>query len=97
MSFITITEFERILSVGAIGVQAPMTPPIAEQHIDLSFTSVQSESFRGQLIMIHALVPVALAFGADPEAQPGLHVMSPGDRFYGVNPGQKLAVIMADE
>lgn len=97
MSFITITEFGGILRDGAVGIQAPMTPPVAEQHIDLGMLSVPSEPFKGTLIVIHSSVPIALAFGDNPEADPSLHVRSPGDLVYGVNPGQRLAVIMADE
>lgn len=97
MSYITISEFRSLARDNNNQlIAAPLAPSIAEQRIDLGFKAETSEPFKGSFIMIHASVPVALAFGPDPMADPKLHIMSPGDRYYGVNPGHRLSVIMAD-
>jgi len=96
MSFITISEFNYTLTIGHNPVPVPLTPPVAEQRIDLGFGAEVSEPFKGTLILIHSALPVSLAFGIDPAADGKTHIMGPGDRYYGVQVGQRLSVKIAE-
>lgn len=96
MSFITITEFDH-LARDAQHQTAPMMVSgsiKAEQHIDLGLLPESSDEFQGRLICIWTPVPIALAFGLEPKADPGFHVRGAGEHWYGVNPGERLSVIM---
>lgn len=92
-----ISEYSRIaVDHGNLTIPAPMTPPVAEQAIDIELISKVSEPFRGQtrLIIVHTDLACFLAFGASPEAIQGYHKLGPGEtRPYGVNPGDRLAVV----
>jgi hypothetical protein len=97
MSYITITEFEHLArDTNHLALPAPMSISVAEQSIDLGLTATPSEPFKGKFICIFSPVTIALAFGAKPEANPKYHVRPPGTHYYGVNPGERLSVIMVE-
>lgn len=77
-------------------IPIPQMPSLSEQWIEITTESEQSHTFeeRAKFICVTAEIPCCLAFGEDPIAQVGYHPLNPGvDRWYGVRPGQKLAVI----
>ena len=96
-----ITEYTRVANDSAHQSSgAPLTPPVAEQSILIDFESAQSAPFSGttHYIFIHTTEDCCLAFGKDPVADPKLHRISAGgERFYGVNFGDRLAVIASRE
>lgn len=90
MSYLYITEFEYFIR----DINVPVTPPVAEQQLEIGLVPVSSEPFKGKFILVSAHAPAALGFGAD--ANPKYHVLS-GDRYYGVNPGSFLSVVAPEE
>lgn len=94
---IFISEYSRIITDhGNLAVPVPLTPPVAEQSIEIELFSKPSDPFRPQtrFIIVHTDAAVSLAFGASPEANPEFHKLGPGEtRPYGVNPGDRLAVV----
>ena len=97
MSYVTITEYDYIArDLAHQPIAAAVTGSIkAEQRIE---NDGVSEPFKGHLICIYASAIVAFAFGLEPKADPTLHIRGPGVHFYGVNPGECLAVaVVKDE
>lgn len=77
-------------------IPIPQTPPLAEDWVEITTESKQSCVFedRARFIMVSTEIPCCLAFGDDPVAEISYHPLSPGvDRWYGVRPGHRLAVI----
>jgi len=98
MSRVTISEFKQLArDTNSQVMQAPMAPSSAEQTFELDGGPMTSEPFIGNFIIIHSPVPLALAFGEKPEAIPTLHIMSAGDRFYGVHPGHRVSFVPVEE
>ena len=102
MSTLYITEFADATMAGLISpsplfpIPAPMTPPVAEQNVTIGMSSTQSAAFNAEttFIMVNCDAACSLAFGADPTAVATAQRMGANEtRFYGVVPGQKLAVI----
>lgn len=97
MAYLYITELQSLVtdSRGNI-VAAANVPPIAEQQVGVTGSSAQSAAFNPatKFIMVQPDEVVSLAFGANPTAVVTAHRMAAGEtRYYGVQPGQKVAVI----
>ncbi len=78
-------------------IPAPETPSLAEWSLEVGFESKQSDPFpmNAKFISVTAGVDCCLAFGKDPVAKTEFHPISEGEtRWYGVYPGQRLAVIV---
>lgn len=92
-----ITEYAFLARDGAnYHIAAGREPAIAEQTVSVSGTSAQSSAFNAQtrFVMIHASESLHLLFGDNPTAVVTKHKMASGEtRFYGVNPGDKVAAI----
>jgi hypothetical protein len=77
-------------------VGAPLTPPIAEQTIDITHESIAGAQFppHTRFICIKAEADCCLAFGQNPIADPNFHFIDGGERiFYGVHEGHQVAVV----
>lgn len=77
-------------------IPIPQTPSLWEEWIEITTESEQSHQFndRARFISVTCEVPCCLAFGEDPAAEVSYHPLNPGvERWYGVRPGHKLAVI----
>ena len=103
MATLYITEFADGTLAGVVGspspqfpIPAPMTPPVAEQHVGISDSSTQSAAFNAAttFVMVATDAICSLAWGDNPTAVATAQRMAANEvRFYGVVPGQKLAVI----
>lgn len=97
MTTLSITEYARLArSADGPFVLTGQEPAVAEQEISIGGASTQSAAFnaRTNFIMVHAAAVCALAFGDTPTALANRHRLGAGEtRFYGVSPGQRLAVI----
>lgn len=100
MSILYLTEVSEI-AFDAQGnpIMAPDMPGLAEQSIAIGGVSVPSAAFSTatRYILLHTDVNCCLGFAtapAVPTALVGYHRMAQNEtRFYGVNPGDKVAVI----
>lgn len=91
MATLYITEFAGI----ALGFPAPMTPPLAEQHVQISGSSVISAPFNAAttFVMVNCDTACNLAWGKTPVADALSQRMSANEtRFYGVPLGQAFEV-----
>lgn len=105
MANLCITEVRTIAVVSgknaftepfSVGIAAPLMPPEVEQQLAIGATSSQSQPFGDttHFVMIETDTTCCLAFGDSPTAVVGYHRVAANEvRFYGVNPGQSLAVI----
>ena len=103
MATLYVTEFAAGTVAGLVGsvttefpVPAPMTPPVAEQHIAIGAGSLPSAAFNADtaFVMVNCDATCSLAWGAAPVAVATAQRMAANEtRFYGVVPGQKVAVI----
>ena len=103
MAVLYITEFSNGTVAPLLGdvtldypIPAPMTPPVAEQNVPFTGTSVQSDPFNDAttFIMVNTDAACSLAFGADPTAVVTAQRLAANEtRFYGVTPGELVAVI----
>lgn len=78
--------------------QCGAEPALADQTVTTSGTSAQSAAFNANTQLIAISTPAAQAvcclFGADPTATTGkLRLPANGVFFFGVKPGQKVALI----
>lgn len=92
MATLYITEF----AVMSLAAMAPQTPPVAEQDVAIGGSSVASNPFNAstRFIMVNCDAACSLAFGSAPVAVTTAHRMAANEtRFYGVQPGQEVAVI----
>lgn len=97
MAFLYVTQYGGV-SLGANGAQAPEEPPILAERIAIGATSVQSTVFSAgcELIEVHTDAICAVAIDASPTAVATSRRMAADTtRYYGVKPGQKIAVITA--
>ena len=97
MTTLYITEVTDLAldSYGRI-VMAPLMPPPVEQTVAIGGSSTQSNAFGSSTlsVQIHADSICSIAFGANPTATTSNQRLAANDtRFYGVVPGQKVAVI----
>lgn len=99
MATLYITEFSELgfdlLSNTLQNV--PLTPPIAEQNVAITNSSVQSHAFNAntRLVLLATDTACFLAWGAAPVAVSTAHYFPANTtRLYGVIPGQKVAVII---
>lgn len=104
MAYLTITEVEEVTFTLVNGqvVMAPKMPPITEQTLPIAGVSAPCAAFdkRTRYVMLNCDTACGLAWSlpgaADPVAINNKHRMSANaDRFCGVTPGGKLAVITA--
>lgn len=97
MTTLSITEYANLARSGdGPFVLTGQEPAVTEQEITIGGASAQSAAFnaRTRFVMVHAAAVCALAFGDNPTAVNNRHRLGAGEtRFYGVSPGQKLAVI----
>lgn len=78
-------------------ISAGKEPAVAEQVMTISGASSQSAPFNAQtaFIMVHTTEVACLKFGENPTAVTTNHRVGAGEtRFYGVNPGQRMAAIV---
>jgi hypothetical protein len=96
-----ITEYSSMAIDGRNSViPAPITPPLAEQCIEVGLSSTESEPFQGstKFIAVSPDEACCIAFGVHPEATNVAHRIFAGEtRYYGVHQGHRLAVIAAKE
>lgn len=104
MSVITITEYASIalVQVGGAQAQVPAEPPLAEQAIAITGSSVQSAAFNAKTtlvrINIDGTAAAAITFGTNPTATtPSAgagsgRVSANGTEFRGVPKGQSFKV-----
>lgn len=97
MAFIYVTEYRRqaLDGVGRI-LPAGSEPSIAVQKIAITVGSVQSAAFNAQtgFVMINTDAPCSIAFGQNPTADATkTRLPLDGIAYFGVNPGDKVAVI----
>jgi hypothetical protein len=97
MAFTYITEYEALARDRFnYHIAAGAEPAIAEQRVDNTGASTQSAAFneRTAFIMVHTDGICSIKIGANPTALVTGHRMAAGEtRFYGVQPGHKIAVI----
>lgn len=96
-STLYITEFAGSAPVGgrAGSISPPMTPPLAEQHVQVSSSSVTSAPFNAKttFVMVCSDVASCLAWGTAPTADPLSQRMAANEtRFYGVPRGGNFVV-----
>jgi hypothetical protein len=104
VSVITITEYATIAipQVGGLGMQVPQEPPLAEQAIAITASSVQSAAFNAKTtlvrINIDGTAAAAVTFGTNPTAtipSAGLgsgRISANGAEYRGVPKGQSFKV-----
>lgn len=104
MSVITITEYvsTAIVISGGMVVQVPQEPPLAEQAIAITGSSVQSAAFNKATTLVRVNIDgtaaAALTFGTNPTAtvpSAGLgsqRVSTNGTQFHGVPRNQSFKV-----
>lgn len=94
-----IREYADIaVTYGGKQVQAGAEPAIADQTVSTSVSSAQSAAFNANTRLIAISTPAAqavcVAFGANPTATTGgLRLPANNVFFFGVIPGQKVALI----
>lgn len=97
MATVYITEVSKIAaSSGGQDVLAPVMPPAAEQTVAITGGSVQSDPFHAgtSYIQLSTDAICSIAFGSDPTATTSKQRLAANEtRFYGVTPGQRVAVI----
>lgn len=97
MATLYITEFSQIArqDINGVAVQAAQTPPYTEQTVTIGSTT-QSAAFQASTRFVR-LQPdgiCSIAWGLNPVATTANARMTAGQtEYYGVIPGQKVAVI----
>ena len=77
-------------------LQAPEMAPVAEQKLTISGGSAQSSAFNASTlcVRVHTDAICHVAFGDNPTADSNnLRMAADQTEYFGVTPGQKLAVI----
>jgi hypothetical protein len=97
MAVLYITECDS-LALESYGrpIAAPRMAPIAEQHVAIGGSSAQSATFnpKTRFIMVHTDAICSIAWGVNPTAVATAQRLAANEtRYYGVNPGEKIAVI----
>jgi len=97
MAFAYITEYRRQANDGISRViPTGMEPSLAVQKIAIGAGSVQSAAFNANTSFVSVNVDAAcsIGFGANPTATAAMtRIPLDGTQFFGVNPGDKCAVI----
>lgn len=91
-----ITEYANAAPAGSIGpIGAPQAPALAEQHVQVSGSSVSSAALNAKttIVMVSSNVDACLAIGVAPVADP-LSQRMPANttRFYGVPAGGTFSI-----
>lgn len=99
MSRLYITCY-RSMAIDDFGrlVAAPMTPPLAEDYIEITHESKISTPFPlyTSFICIKADADCHIDIGDEPTADQNYHLISAGERlFYGAQAGHQVSVIEA--
>jgi hypothetical protein len=104
MSVITITEYATIAvaQVGGMIAQVPQEPPLVQQAIAITASTVQSAAFNAQTtlvrINIDGTAAAAITFGTNPTATipsagaGSQRVSANGTQFHGIPKGQSFKV-----
>lgn len=91
-----VTEYVALARDGFnFHIAAGLEPAIAEQKVTYT-TTTQSAAFNAltRFIMVHVDAVSHLAFGDNPTAATTAHRIAANEtRFYGVQPGQKIAFV----
>lgn len=96
MAVLTITECDALLEVSLGRMQIAKMPAVAEQQVVIAGGSNPSAAFnpRTKFVRLHAGAACSVAWGDSPVAVSGNCPLEGGQtEYFGVNPGQKLAVI----
>lgn len=93
-----ISEYDALaVDINGHVIAAGVEPPIAEQTpVAIGASSTQSAAFndRTRFVRLHCDAPCRVAFGVNPTAGANSKRMAAGQtEFFGVRPGQKVAVI----
>src|SRR5262245_27951532 len=101
MAFLYVTEVSQLVyAPNSALVQAPFMPPVAEQRLSITTSSVASVTFSAttRFVMVHTDAVCCLAWGGVTTSTVSAVTTSQRlaaneTRFYGVNSGSSLAVI----
>ena len=97
MSILNIREYgTQVTDQGGRVVQVGREPAVAGANKSFTGTSVQSSAFNDETRFVRLMVDAAayIEFGSDPTAAAGtLYLPSTTPEYFGVNPGDKVAVI----
>jgi hypothetical protein len=97
MAVLYISEYDRqCIDYLRLGVPAPQEPSIAEQSVAIGGTSAASAAFNAKtkFVRVHTDAICSIAFGVSPTAVATAKRMAAGQtEFFGVRPGDKVAVI----
>lgn len=97
MSNLYITEFAASgNSVSGAALPVGFVPPVADQVLVYTTSSVQSAAFNAntKFIRVHADATCHVLFGDNPTAVlTSMRLLVGGTEYFAVKPGQKLAVI----
>ena len=96
MAVLYITEYQRLAAAQGAQVAAGQEPSVAEQNVAIGAGSLASAAFnaRTNFVRLHSDAICSVAFGAAPTAVATAKRMAANQtEFFGVNPGQKVAVI----
>lgn len=95
-----ISEYDALaVDVNGHVIAAGVEPPVVEQApVTIGVSSTQSAAFneRTRFVRLHCDVACRVAFGVNPTASATSKRMAAGQtEFFGVRPGQRVAVIQA--
>lgn len=97
MATLYVSEYSRqCIDYLQLTVAAPQEPSIAEQNVTIGVGSTQSAAFNAatKFVRVHTDAICSVAFGANPTAVATAKRMAAGQtEFFGVRPGDKIAVI----
>lgn len=95
MATLYIGEYADIGSTPRGSIPIPLEPPRSEQSLELSATSIQSDSFSSDtsVLLLVSDVDCAIAIGADPDATTSARFLAAGqEKIVTVTLGSKLKV-----
>lgn len=97
MAYLYVTEYRRQAKDGiSVPMPAGMEPALANQRLAIGAISVASAAFNANtsFVAVNADVACCVTFAAAPTATTSLtRIPADGTQYFGVNPGDKLAVI----
>lgn len=96
MAVLYISEYADLPLFNGQIIPTGQEPSVAEQNVAIGVASAQSAAFDGntKFVLVHTDAICSIKFGANPTAVATEARMAAGEtRFYGVKPGDKVAVI----
>lgn len=96
MATLYIAEFAALSGTANFPVAGAFAPPIAEQTVGISGSSAPSAAFNTntKFVRIHTDAICSIKFGASPTAAAtNMRMAANQTEYFGVVPGQKVAVI----